>query len=72
MKRLTHTGSTLRARTVQQKAIVARGIAEKVLPLIAEGRCRPVIDSTFPLDDVVKAHARMEEGAHVGKIVLTL
>jgi NADPH2:quinone reductase len=72
MKRLTHTGSTLRARTVQQKAIVARGLEEKVLPLIAEGRCRPVIDSTFPLDEVAKAHARMEEGSHVGKIVLTL
>jgi NADPH2:quinone reductase len=72
MKRLTHTGSTLRARTVQQKAIVARGIEEKVLPLIAQGRCRPVMDSTYPLQDVVKAHARMEEGAHIGKIVLTL
>jgi NADPH2:quinone reductase len=57
---------------VQQKAIVARGLEEKVLPLIAEGRCRPVIDSTFPLDEVAKAQARMEEGSHVGKIVLTL
>ena len=72
MKRLTHTGSTLRARTVEQKAIVARGIAEKVVPLLAKGQCRPVIDSTLPLDEVVKAHARMEEGAHVGKIILTL
>ena len=72
MKRLTHTGSTLRARTVEQKAIVARGIAEKVVPLLAKGQCRPVIDSTYPLDEVVKAHARMEEGAHVGKIILRL
>ena len=72
MKRLTHTGSTLRARTVEQKAIVARGIAEKVVPLLAKGQCRPVIDSTYPLAEVVKAHARMEEGAHVGKIILTL
>ena len=72
MKRLTPTGSTLRARTVEQKAIVARGIAEKVVPLLAKGQCRPVIDSTYPLADVVKAHARMEEGAHVGKIILTL
>ena len=72
MKRLTHTGSTLRARTVEQKAIVARGIADKVVPLLAKGQCRPVIDSTYPLDEVVKAHARMEEGAHVGKIILTL
>ena len=70
MKRLTHTGSTLRARTVQQKAIVARGLEEKVLPLLADGRCRPVIDSTFPLEEAGKAHARMEEGSHVGKIVL--
>jgi NADPH2:quinone reductase len=72
MKRLTHTGSTLRARTVEQKAIVARGIADKVVPLLAKGQCRPVIDSTYPLAEVVKAHARMEEGAHVGKIILTL
>ena len=72
MKRLTHTGSTLRARTVQQKAIVAQALEKKVLPLLAEGRCRPVIDSTFALDEVSKAHARMEEGSHVGKIVLTL
>jgi NADPH:quinone reductase len=70
VKRLHHTGSTLRPRSVAQKAEIARSLREKVLPLIAQGRCKPVIDSTFPLDDVVGAHARMDSSLHVGKIVL--
>jgi NADPH2:quinone reductase len=72
MKRLTHTGSTLRARSVAEKAAIARALEERVLPLLAEGRCRPVMDSTFPLDEVQAAHARMDGGEHIGKIVLTL
>ncbi len=72
MKRLTHTGSTLRARSVAEKASIARALEERVLPLLAEGRCRPVMDSTFPLDEVQAAHARMDGGEHIGKIVLTL
>jgi NADPH2:quinone reductase len=72
MKRLTHTGSTLRARSVAEKAAIARALEERVLPLLAEGRCRPVMDSTFPLDEVRAAHARMDGGEHIGKIVLTL
>jgi NADPH2:quinone reductase len=72
MKRLTHTGSTLRPRSVAQKAEIAAALAREVVPLIAQGRCRPVIDSTFPLAEVRAAHARMDSSAHVGKIVLTM
>jgi NADPH:quinone reductase len=71
-KRLTHTGSTLRARSIADKAAIARAIEAKVLPLIAAGRVKPVIDSTFELRDATAAHARMETGHHIGKIVLTL
>jgi len=70
LKRLTHTGSTLRARSVAEKASIARELEARVLPLLAEGRCRPVMDSTFPLEDVAQAHARMDGGEHIGKIVL--
>ena len=72
LKRLTHTGSTLRARAIGDKAAIARGLEEHVLPLIAQGRVRPVIDSTFPLAQAGAAHRRMETSAHIGKIVLTL
>jgi putative PIG3 family NAD(P)H quinone oxidoreductase len=71
-KRLTHTGSTLRARSVADKAAIARTVEANILPLIAAGRVKPVIDSTFPLRDAAAAHARMEAGHHVGKIVLAL
>jgi NADPH:quinone reductase len=72
LKRLTHTGSTLRSRSVAEKAAIARALEAKVLPLLAEGRCRPIMDSRFPLDRVAEAHARMDGGEHIGKIVLTL
>jgi NADPH:quinone reductase-like Zn-dependent oxidoreductase len=72
LKRLTHTGSTLRARSVEDKAAIARAVEERVLPLIANGTVRPLIDSTFPLAEAGRAHARMESGVHIGKIVLTL
>jgi NADPH2:quinone reductase len=71
-KRLHHTGSTLRPRTVAEKAAIARGIEEKVWPLVAAGKIRPVIDSTYPLAQAAEAHARMETSQHIGKIVLTL
>ena len=71
-KRLTHTGSTLRARAIADKAAIARAVEDRVLPLIAGGRVKPVIDSTFPLREAAKAHARMETSQHIGKIVLTL
>jgi len=72
VKRLTHTGSTLRPRSPAEKAAIARSLEAKVWPLLAEGRCRPVMDSAFPLEDAAKAHARMDGGEHIGKIVLTL
>jgi NADPH2:quinone reductase len=70
MKRLIHTGSTLRPRSVAEKAAIAEALREKVWPLLAAGRCKPLIDSTYPLAEAAKAHARMESSAHVGKIVL--
>jgi NADPH:quinone reductase len=72
LKRLTHTGSTLRARAVADKGAIAHAVEQHVLPLIAAGRVKPVIDSTFPLEQAAMAHARMESSAHIGKIVLTL
>ena len=72
MKRLTHTGSTLRPRSVPEKAAIAEALHARVWPLLEAGQCKPVIDSTFALADVVQAHARMEGSGHVGKIVLTL
>ena len=72
LKRLHHTGSTLRSRSVADKAAIARAVEQKALPLIAAGKVKPVIDSTFPLAKAADAHARMETSAHIGKIVLTL
>jgi len=69
-KRLTITGSTLRARTVAQKAAVAAGVREHVWPLIEAGRVRPLIESTFPLGEAAAAHRLMESSGHIGKIVL--
>ncbi|HET7316499.1 MAG TPA: NAD(P)H-quinone oxidoreductase, partial [Sphingomicrobium sp.] len=69
-RRLTLTGSTLRPRPVQFKTMVADEIAKTVWPFVEGGRLRPVIDSTFPLAEAAKAHARMEAGEHVGKIIL--
>lgn len=72
MKRVTLTGSTLRARPLAMKAKLAAALEEKVLPLLAAGKARPLIDSTFPFNEVSAAHARMDSGAHVGKIVLVM
>jgi len=72
LKRLTHTGSTLRARSVADKGAIARGVEQHVLPLIAAGRVKPVMDSTFPLAQAAAAHTRMETSAHIGKIVLVV
>jgi NADPH:quinone reductase len=71
-KRLTHTGSTLRPRPVADKAMIARDLEEKAWPLLAAGKIKPVIDSTFPLAEAAKAHTRMESSAHIGKIVLAV
>lgn len=72
MKRLTHTGSTLRPRTIAEKAAIARELEDKVWPLLTEGRCKPVIHARFPLAQAAEAHALMESNAHIGKIVLTV
>jgi NADPH2:quinone reductase len=71
LKRLHHTGSTLRARSVADKGAIARAVENNVLPLIAAGKVKPVIYKTFPLRDAAAAHALMETSAHIGKIVLT-
>ncbi|HEY2243319.1 MAG TPA: zinc-binding dehydrogenase, partial [Xanthobacteraceae bacterium] len=67
LKRLTHTGSTLRARAVADKAAIAQAVEKNVLPLLASGRVKPLIDSTFPLAQASAAHTRMESGKHIGK-----
>lgn len=69
-RRLTLTGSTLRPRPVEFKTMVASEIAHTVWPYVEGGRLKPVIDSSFPLSQAAEAHARMESGEHVGKIVL--
>jgi NADPH2:quinone reductase len=72
MRRLTLTGSTLRAQSAEAKARMARSIEEKVWPLIAEGKLKPVIDSTFPLAEAAAAHARIDDPHHIGKIMLAV
>ena len=71
-KRLTLTGSTLRARTVAQKAEVADAVHKNIWPLLSAGRVRPVIHATFPLAEAAEAHRLMETSNHIGKIVLTI
>jgi NADPH2:quinone reductase len=70
MRRLTLTGSTLRAQSAEAKARMAKAIEELVWPLIEAGKVKPVIDSTFKLTDAAAAHARIDDPAHIGKIVL--
>jgi NADPH:quinone reductase len=70
MKRLTLTGSTLRPRSVTFKSLVAEELARTVWPHVEAGRLKPLIDSVFPLSDAAGAHALMDSGDHVGKIVL--
>ena len=72
MKRLTLTGSTLRARSLSFKSLVADEIARTVWPHVEAGRLKPVIDRVFPLAEAAAAHARMDAGEHVGKIVLVV
>ncbi len=72
LKRLTLTGSTLRIRSREVKAAIAKSVEEKVLPLIVSGQVKVLVDSTMPLRDAAAAHARMEGSQHIGKIVLTL
>lgn len=71
-KRLTHTGSTLRPRSIADKAAMVSAIEARVLPLIRAGKVKPLMDSTFPMREAAEAHRRMETSQHVGKIVLTV
>ena len=70
VRRLTLTGSTLRPRSNGFKALLAQEIAQSAWPLVESGALRPIMDQTFALADAAAAHARMEAGAHIGKIVL--
>jgi NADPH2:quinone reductase len=72
VKRLHHTGSTLRPRSNADKAAMVSAIEAKVMPLVREGRIKPVMDSTFPLEKAADAHRRMETSEHIGKIVLAV
>ena len=70
LKRLHHTGSTLRSRSVADKGAICRAVEENALPLVAAGKVKPIIYKTFPLAEAAQAHALMETSAHIGKIVL--
>jgi putative PIG3 family NAD(P)H quinone oxidoreductase len=70
LKRLTITGSTLRARPVADKARIAAALRQTVWPLLEQGRMRPILDQVFPLDEAAAAHALMESNRHIGKILL--
>ena len=72
LRRLTVTGSTLRARSAAQKAEIVERLRAKVWPLLAQGRCLPVIHAVFPLARVAEAHLLMESSQHIGKIMLTV
>lgn len=69
-KRLSFTGSTLRPRSDEDKGAIARALADKVLPLMEQGRCLPLIHAVFPLEQAAQAHALMESSRHIGKIML--
>ena len=71
-KRLTITGSTMRPRSIAQKAAIATDLRAKVWPVLDAGRCPPIIHATFPLAQAAEAHRLMESSAHIGKIMLTL
>ncbi|GGY66154.1 NAD(P)H quinone oxidoreductase [Cellvibrio zantedeschiae] len=72
LKRLTLTGSTLRAQSAQVKAQIAQELKQQVWPLLNKQTNLPMIDSVFPLHHVAQAHERMESGKHIGKIILTV
>jgi NADPH:quinone reductase len=72
VKRLHHTGSTLRTRPIADKGAIARAVEDNVLPMLTTGKVKPVIYKTFPLAEAAAAHTLMETSAHIGKIVLTL
>jgi NADPH2:quinone reductase len=72
VNRLTLTGSTLRPQSVENKGRMGRGLKEKVWPLLESGKVKPIIYKTFPLREAAAAHAELERGNHVGKVMLTV
>ncbi len=72
LRRLTITGSTLRARSVELKAQIAQKLRAEVWPLLEAGRVRPVVDAVFPLEETRRAHELMESSVHAGKIILEM
>jgi NADPH:quinone reductase-like Zn-dependent oxidoreductase len=72
LKRQVLTGSTLRIRSDEEKSAIAEALAREVWPLLESGAVAPVVDSVFPLAEAAAAHARMEEGSHVGKLLLSV
>lgn len=72
MKRVTMTGSTLRAQSFEQKAVMMQEIMENVFPHLESGAIKPIVDSIYPLEQTEEAHARMMSGQHMGKIILKL
>lgn len=72
LKQVTLTGSTLRARPLEEKTALTETVTRKVWPWIASGRLKPIVDSTFPLKDAKAAHEHMESSTHIGKIILTM
>ncbi len=72
MKRLTITGSTMRARTIAEKAEITQGLKDIVVPLWAKGECLPMIYKTFTFDQIQDAHASMDTGEHIGKVVVEI
>ncbi len=71
-KRLTITGSTLRSRPVAEKSALVAAVEQHLWPLFNDGRIRPIVSDRFPLAEAAEAHRRMEEGGHMGKIVLEM
>lgn len=72
LKRLTHTGSTLRSRSVAEKALIAKELEQQVWPLLGVGKIKPQIFRSYPLEEASKAHELMESSTHIGKIILTV
>jgi NADPH2:quinone reductase len=71
-RRLTITGSTLRPRPVAFKGAIARALREQAWPLLEKGAIKPIVHATFPLAEASRAHAMMESGENIGKIILTM
>ena len=70
MKRITLTGSTLRAQSFAQKAVMVEELLEHIYPHLRSGAVKPLVDSIYPLEEVEEAHSHMESGEHMGKIIL--